>query len=140
MAQGVSTYVILAAIRRNNNGGRLISIDLPNYDTKYVGSTRQAGWLVPSDFHRDWDLQLGRSTEILPKIYDPIEMFYHDSLHNYETMSFEYEWAYGRLGVGGVLASDDINATRAFRDFKETHPNMKVILGVRSFGNLIKGQ
>lgn len=138
VAQGVSSYCILAALHRNGNGGRLVSIDLPNYDATYVGSIKEAGWLVPDKFRGDWDILIGRSSEILPRVAGQIDLFYHDSLHNYETMLFEYEWAYGHLGPGGVIASDDINASKAYRDFKRRHADMKEILKIRKFGNLIR--
>ena len=140
VAQGLSTYVILKALHENDNNATLVSIDAPNYETRYVGSTREVGWLVPEDLRDGWRLELGRSSEILPRLNKPIDMFYHDSLHNYETMSFEFEWAYSHLVEEGVLASDDISASSAWKKFGELHPDMKTILPVRNFGNMVKSR
>jgi predicted O-methyltransferase YrrM len=45
-----------------------------------------------------------------PKIFaqnGPIDLFLHDSNHDWETQTWEYEWAWQHVRSGGVIASDD---------------------------------
>lgn len=37
----------------------------------------------------------------------PIDLFLHDSCHTWECQTFEYEWAWGHVKSGGIIASDD---------------------------------
>lgn len=107
VAKGVSTSYILAALN-DNKKGRLISVDI----------LKDAGFLVDKDLKSRWDFKCGTSLEVLPQLPVPhIDMFIHDSQHTYDTMMFEYQWAYPRLKKGGVLLSHDINKNDAFFDF-----------------------
>ena len=54
------------------------------------------GWLVPENLQKRWILRLGYAREVLPQLkkeMDSIDIFLHDSLHTYEHMTFEYEFA-----------------------------------------------
>jgi hypothetical protein len=127
VGQGVSSYFILKAIKENGFG-RLISIDLPNRERKgranedgriestYVPKSLEPGWLVPKDLRRNWKLILGNSKSVLPRLSCTPDFFFHDSEHSYETMRFEYEWAFGRM-KRGIIASDDIGWSRAWSEF-----------------------
>jgi hypothetical protein len=60
----------------------------------------------------------------LPKLLasiGEIDIFFHDSKHTYEHMFFEFEAAFQRLRLGGVLASDDISWNSAFFEFCRQH-------------------
>lgn len=46
-----------------------------------------------------------------------IDLFFHDSAHSYNVMLLEYNAAWSHLRQGGVLVSDDIDSSIAFRDF-----------------------
>jgi hypothetical protein len=46
-----------------------------------------------------------------------LDLFYHDSLHTFEHMLWEYQTAWRFLRDGGILLSDDIFWNRAFRIF-----------------------
>jgi predicted O-methyltransferase YrrM len=148
VAQGVSSVFLLEAIDRNGAGG-LTSIDLPNYnpegtsyrteptthDGTYVKRELEVGWLVPPRLRSHWKLLLGASRDVLPAIpLVDLDLFYHDSEHSYANMMFEYEWALTRLPSGGVIASDDINWNRAFRDFVARHRRALKVLSDRRFG------
>lgn len=135
VAQGVTTYVILAALEENRTG-TLVSVDLPNRNPSgytysdgsrhqaYVKERLKAGWLVPPQLNKRWTLKEGRTKDILPTLVEKAELFLHDSEHSYENMTFEYEWAYERLPVGGILMSDDISWNSAFDDFLSRHKDM----------------
>jgi predicted O-methyltransferase YrrM len=128
VANGISTYFILKAMD-DNGFGRLISIDLPNYNKKgyitsegtcdgvYIPKEYKPGWVVPASLTKRWSLLLGKSKEKLPTINGKIDAFYHDSEHSYDNMMFEFEWAYSHLKVGGILLADDTNRNSAFTDF-----------------------
>jgi hypothetical protein len=51
------------------------------------------GWIVPKSLRERWTLILGKVEDKLPSLLDEfeaIDVFYHDSLHTYEHMMFEY--------------------------------------------------
>jgi len=137
VCNGVSTAVILAALDRNN-GGRLYSIDLPEFTaTDYaqdafwegklgavVPKGMEPGWIIPDELRKRWELSIGPSQILLPAILErlrSIDFFLHDSEHSYECMSFEYRIAWKYLRTGGVLASDDTSWNTAFEDFARQH-------------------
>lgn len=112
VASGYSSTIILQALE-DNGKGKLFSIDIGK---KRFG--RNVGWLVPKELRRRWTLTIGSSQQrlrpLLEKLHQ-IDVFYHDSLHTYENMMFEYETAWNHLTRGGLLLSHDIG--RAFFDF-----------------------
>ena len=133
VANGFSTAFSLLALRENGHG-RLHSIDLPrevgrDYDpgTFYEGEGRagipggtEPGWLIPAELKERWTLVLGRSQDELPPLLErlgTIDSFMHDSEHSFECMWFEFNTAWPNLRAGGVLLSDDVNATEAFSRF-----------------------
>jgi Methyltransferase domain len=145
VAQGVSSTFILAALEQNG-GGELISIDLPQLDPNgrrlttdsnrvdrtYVRAEDGPGWLVPQSLRRRWTLQLGPSEELLPGITQPVDIFFHDSLHTYGHMLTEFNWALRHLVIGGMLVSDDIYWNRAFDDFVGANRRqLRVLSGFR---------
>jgi predicted O-methyltransferase YrrM len=141
VAQGISSTFILRALA-DNGEGRLISIDLPNYnpegfryadakgtiDHTYVKKDLGVGWIVPKPLRERWDLRLGASSAELPKLGDAkLDFFFHDSEHSYENMGFEYRWADGHLLPGALLVSDDIHWNSAFPEFIHAHPEYRVV-------------
>lgn len=114
--QGVSSYFILEALRRNGYG-RLHSIDIG----ATVSSGDSVGWLVPQHLRERWELTLKPAEEALPTMNEMVDIFLHDSLHTQEHMSFEFHWADGHLSPGGILCSDDIDINQAFMAFLQEH-------------------
>ena len=144
VASGVSSSLLLLAVEKNSKG-RLIDIDLPNrekggyqyadgtVDRVYTPEGKEPGWLIPRELRGRWELRLGSSREVLPKI-EKCDVFYHDSEHSYTNMMFEYEWAYTRLPNLGILASDDIGWNNSWFDFHTKRPEMFPLLGRLFFG------
>lgn len=110
--------------------GRLISIDLPAGESIEESTTRmrrihlppgcRPGWLIPDNLRDRWELHIGDSRQLLPQILSgckELDLFFHDSLHTYSHMMFEYETAWPKLKKGGVLMSHDIHWNRAFINF-----------------------
>lgn len=123
VAHGVSSWTILNAMHKNQKG-RLYSIDLPNLDTKKVFNvenfSRQPGWVVPDFLRSRWELQLGKSEDLLPALLTKlkaIDIFFHDSDHSYENMKFEFMTAFDFVRQGGLVISDDVHRNNAFSEF-----------------------
>lgn len=102
---GASSAHILEALARSG-GGELHSVEIgrdprePPHDH-----------FVPSELRHQWRLIIGDSRRELPALLDrcaPIDMFYHDSLHTFDHMTWEFETALPHLSPSGVLASDDV--------------------------------
>ena len=123
VAHGVSSWTILNGMHKNQKG-KLISIDLPNLDTKKVFNvenfSRQPGWVVPEFLRSRWELQLGKSSDLMPpllKRLGSIDIFFHDSDHSYENMKFEFNAVADFVKPGGLILSDDVHKNTAFREF-----------------------
>jgi len=114
--QGISSLFILEGLRQNGSG-RLHSIDIG-------GNTEcgnPVGWLVPNELRERWTLTLQPAQLALPKIEAVPDLFLHDSLHTFDHMTFELEWAAQQLRPEGILACDDINMNAAYRLFLARH-------------------
>ena len=115
VSAGESSSFILQAMH-DNNFGKLYSVDLPRAIvekglTTIIPENRSSGWLIPESLKDRWELHLGKSEEILPKLFSKltqIDIFFHDSLHTYDHMMFEYLTSWDYIKEGGVLFSDDI--------------------------------
>lgn len=116
VARGVTSRVVLEAMRRNGSGF-LYSIDLPP-----ISQGWHAEWSVAvTDELRDrWTLIRGASRRKLPELLGrlgQISMFIHDGLHTYANMTWEMNLAWSYLQVGGLLLCDDVDDNCAFLDF-----------------------
>ena len=119
---GITTSVMLLAMHDNRHG-RLTSIDLPAVgeikDSTHGMPAGQLppgclpGWVIPAWLRERHELHLGDSRELLPKVLaekGTIDAFFHDSLHTYDHMMFEFDAAWPRLRPGGAMLSDDLYA------------------------------
>ena len=138
---GVSLW--WAFVSRNK---RLVSIDFParrpikdsirGTAFDFLPAGCDPGWVVPDALRDRYDLHLGDSRELLPRVLEPVDeldLFLHDSLHTSAHMTFEYETAWPVLRRGGILLSDDVfawGAGSAFFDFAR-----RVGRDVRTHGN-----
>lgn len=117
VASGVSSSYLLLALNKNGRG-RLHSIELG--DQRFLPPGKPPGWIVPERLRSPWDLQIGDSRELLPKLLaelGTVDVFVHDSLHTYEHMLWEYRAAYPFIRPGGLLISDDAAWNPAFPEF-----------------------
>jgi predicted O-methyltransferase YrrM len=139
---GISSAFLLKALRDNEHG-HLHSIDLPArtatrastdkmlFDVLPAGA--EPGWIVPKELRSRWRLHFGPSRRLLPPLLarlGTIDLFFHDSLHTYANMSWEYATAWSALAGGGLLLSDDVFWNPAFWHFTRQ-------VGVR--GRVLKG-
>jgi hypothetical protein len=124
VANGKSSAYILRGLDRNGTG-RLISIDLPQeYGSAHscsgvILAGRTSGWLVPRQLRERWDLRLADASAVLPALkaaVPNVDSFFHDSLHTYEHMKFELEFAKDWVRSGGWVLCDDIRGNAAFEE------------------------
>jgi predicted O-methyltransferase YrrM len=117
VANGVSSSYLLLALEKNGRG-KLHSIELG--DPRYLPTGEPPGWIVPDRLKSRWDLRIGDSRELLPKLLaelSTVDVFIHDSLHTYDHMLWEYRAAYPFVRPGGLLISDDAGWNPAFPEF-----------------------
>lgn len=130
ISSGYSARLILEAMEKNG-GGHLDSIGIDVFGISKAPGTaaglegRHIGWLVPERLKNRWALHVGKSDDLLPGLLPPgrrdLDLFLHDSLHQYPTMHREYSTAWPSLAPGGVLASHDVHANAAWPDFLREH-------------------
>ena len=140
IGSGSSSLFILAALDR----GKLYSIDLPPHvsEEHFCPKNLKIGWLVPTNFKKKWSITFGDSKVILPELLaklGSIDVFFHDSLHTYEHMMFEFKTAWKYLRQPKIIISDDINANNAFYNFAKSTASRYIIIGQR-MGILFKKQ
>jgi len=108
------------------------STDKMVFDTLPAGV--DPGWLVPHELRERWTVRLGTSRALLGPWLDElgtIDLFVHDSLHTYENMTWEYGAAWARLAAGGMLVSDDVFWSLAFRHFaRRTGADARILRGM----------
>jgi hypothetical protein len=127
VASGISTTGILAALAQNSFG-TLYSIDLPGatYTTdtgeSWKDLARQSGpgWMIPPQLKGRWVLRVGDSRSILPQVLaelSEVDLFYHDSEHTEENMTFELNTTVRHLASRGTLVVDNTNWSNAVGRF-----------------------
>jgi len=142
VCNGVSTLVILMALKKNQ-GGELFSVDYPtlsddpapefqkeqypaDHTFSAIPKNKKPGWIIPEELRDRWELRIGKSQRKLPSLLNELEeinIFIHDSDHTFPCMMFEYELAWEYLHSDGVLVSDDIYANSAFDKFGDIRAN-----------------
>lgn len=135
---GQSSQSILLAMEANGKG-KLYSIELPNCQILADGET--IGMLVDAPLRHRWHLILGDAREKLPgllKQLEPIDIFFHDSLHTEKYMMWEYETAWPYLRKGGYLLSHDVSL--AFLRFARSVGRDQEYYGpiLSKFGGVVK--
>lgn len=119
VSSGVSSAHVLLALLKNRSG-TLHSIDLPTRQRDAVLGTdesivslppgRATGWAIPESLTGGWDLRIGPSQEVLPKLceeVDRIGLFLHDSLHTPTHLTFELATARPRFTEGSIVLADN---------------------------------
>jgi hypothetical protein len=123
VARGLTTRVILEALRRNGSG-RLWSIDLPPLIEREL--EQETGAAVPARLRDRWTLLRGSSRRMLPQLLaqlGQIDLFVHDSLHTTRNVHMELEVAWQALAPGGAILLDDIEQNRAVGEFLRARPD-----------------
>ncbi len=128
VAYGISSAHILLSLKSNQKG-KLFSIDstFRPWETKEM-----IGVVIPDYLKKNWSLIFGKSRKKLKKTLSKlkkIDIFFHDSLHTYKNMIFEFETVWPYLKNGGILISDDIISNNAFKDFVNAKNGVSIVLG-----------
>ncbi|MCI4331652.1 MAG: class I SAM-dependent methyltransferase [Thermoplasmata archaeon] len=123
VSSGVSSAHILLALAKNRTG-TLHSIDLPTRQKAELLAEKESpvclppgcetGWAVPEYLRGRWDLRIGPSQELLPKLVGElpsVELFLHDSLHTPAHLAFELDTVAGKLAAGSIVLADNTNWT-----------------------------
>ena len=141
VCNGLSSSVILKALK-DNDKGRLVSVDLPakagsdDISEERTGAVippyKESGWVVPNHLRSRWTLNIGDTFKRTPAILNKlgaIDIFIHDSDHSYEGMMFEFSLAWRYLKESGYLLADNIDMSDAFDHFAEGKELKKYRLG-----------
>ena len=125
---GGNTAFILNAMHKNGKG-HLISIDYPastiaktvdNLRHPEVGDSEQyesdltPGFLVPDYLRKSWELIIGDSHQVIPKLDKVFDIYLHDSEHSYDFVCKEIELAQKLLSPSGLIIVDDIDWSNGF--------------------------
>jgi hypothetical protein len=132
ISAGYSSRFVLEALDKNGGEGHLDSIGIARFALGNISETdrqrvadRPIGWLVPPQFGSRWTRHVGRSEELLPSLLAghgaELDVFLHDSLHDYATMHHEYETVFPHLRPGGWLLSHDIHSSAAWTELVTAH-------------------
>ncbi|MCI4368430.1 MAG: class I SAM-dependent methyltransferase [Thermoplasmata archaeon] len=127
VSSGFSSRLILEALEANGSG-ELHSIGVAQVaagrSSDGLGdavAARPIGYLVSERLRARWHLHFGRSDDVMPglltSLAQPLDLFLHDSRHQYDTMTWEYTTALPHLRPNGLLLSHDIHTCRAWPDF-----------------------
>jgi predicted O-methyltransferase YrrM len=115
VANGISTNAIMSALDEDNSSGSLNSFDiLPETKDAYTGKGKWNFHLLDK---RRTHKQLSMAVRNSPLV----DIWLHDSNHGYRWQKFEYLLALSRLKEGGILISDDIDASPAWGELAKSH-------------------
>jgi hypothetical protein len=119
VSSGVSSAHFLLALRRNHHG-TLHSIDWPTFAQGATPTAKdrpisiprgkRSGWAIPDRLRPGWDLRIGRSEALLPKLVaelPSIGVFLHDDLHTPSHLTFELNTIEPKLAPGAVVLADN---------------------------------
>lgn len=126
VANGVSSFFILHAMRRNGKG-TLVSVDIDP----------RAGCLLADHERQQWDFKrlkspFKRNFAAILAALGPIDVFLHDSDHWYGWTEFEFQCALPRMNSDAVLICDDADSSLAFADLcRQRHFNAVYLVDTR---------
>lgn len=103
--------------------GRLFSFDLGQ---KYGDESKElpVGFLVPEKYRERWSLVIGNTKDTLEgkmSYFGPFDVFFHDSEHTYEHVTWELETAMKNLRKKFLIVVDNYDWTKAPDDFADRH-------------------
>ena len=115
VANGTTTNAIMKALEESGANGELNSFDvLPETSKAYAGG---GNWKFHLLKGKNAHKQIKSVVSSLPKV----DVWVHDSNHDYRWQKFEYLLALSVLSKNGILISDDIDASSAWGELAKTH-------------------
>jgi predicted O-methyltransferase YrrM len=138
VSNGLSSAFMMLALAKNGAEGRLHLIDVPaifnpadpawtRSGTVYgfvIPEGKSSGWMIPDRYRDRCTVEIGDAKVLLPAAVDRldrVDMFYHDSDHSYDHMTFEFEQAWRKLAPGAVVVADDIAWNASLWEFADRH-------------------
>lgn len=118
VAHGLSSRIMLEALTRSGERGRLSSIDLPALTIHERRA--EVGVAVPETLRGRWRYLEGASRRRLGPLLrelGQVELFVHDSLHSTRNVRWELETVWRVLAPGGVVVVDDVDFNWGFEEF-----------------------
>ncbi|QLL24300.1 class I SAM-dependent methyltransferase [Actinobacteria bacterium IMCC26103] len=121
VANGITTRVIMRALERTN--GTLHSFDiLESSRNVYTG---KGNW----KFHKlEPNRRIQHQLKKEANLIGPCDIWLHDSNHGQTWQSFEYSLAWNLLAPGGILLSDDVDASPAWGEASTRFLNQPAIV------------
>ena len=110
--KGLGSCVLAAALLRNQKEGfpgKLYAIDVDP----------SAGWLIAQPYNQAIKIVIDDSHVALSRFDMAIDVFIHDSFHDYIHERQEYSLISNKLAHGAVVVSDNAHAGTALMDFAE---------------------
>jgi predicted O-methyltransferase YrrM len=114
VANGVSTYWLLSALKANGRGV-LHSVDVDPRAGHLIDSMDEQ-WCFHLHDARSADKQLESLLNRLPGL----AMFFHDASHDYVGQLHDYQAVQPFLAPGAIVISDDVHSSHAFGDWATT--------------------
>jgi len=138
VCNGFSSGIILLALAKNGNEGKLHAIGRaeifdpgdPRWISKgkifgeVIVTGQSLGWMVPDSCRNAVEFHVGEAQTLLPQLVDKvdsIDLFFHDSDHSYDHMSFEFETAKRKLSPRGAVAANNIAWNSSLWDFADNY-------------------
>ena len=125
--KGLGSCVLAAALLRNQEEGfpgKLYAIDVDP----------SAGWLIAQPYRQMVEMIIDDSHVALSGFDMTIDVFIHDSFHDYSHERDEYSLISNKLAYGSVVVSDNAHAGTALMDSPKKQPLISTS-GLRSLWN-----
>jgi hypothetical protein len=118
VSAGVSSAYFLHALELNGKGV-LHSIDLPEKEIENTPRPKiswalppgkNSGWAVPKALKKNWDLRLGKSSEMLPdliKEVKSVDLFLYDTPYEIEEAKSDFAIIDEKLRQGSIALADN---------------------------------
>lgn len=136
VCNGLSAAFMVLALAKNGSNGKLHAIDLPHIFNSadpawkvkgkvygvVIPEGKKSGWLAPEFYKNHFQVLEGDAKILLPDLVKKlgnVDMFYHDSDHTYDHMTFEFNTVKPYLNKSSVVIADDISWNASLWDFAD---------------------
>ncbi len=122
VAAGVSSAYFLRGLQSLGSEGVLHSIDLPEQESESetrlakrriswaIPWGKKSGWAVPRNLKKNWDLRLGKSSDVLPDLIREIgrvDLFLYDVPYEIESAKEDFRIVDQKLKKGSIALADN---------------------------------
>lgn len=133
VCNGLSTAYMALGLEMNGGDGTIHAIDFPyvydaqdpffNQESVYgviIPNGKRSGWIATEILGHRVEVTEGLAQDHLRRIVaeaDTIDLFYHDSDHTYDHMTWEMETVHPHMREDGLIVCDDVGWNTATLDF-----------------------